>query len=107
MSVQGREWAVSMETGENLWSGLLEENSGCETPSITAHDGHVLVPVLYKEAGCGKLACVGVHDGNFLWDFEFDRPMWNVIRFLPARALFWFRQTMVMFTIWDLRMAQC
>lgn len=78
----GHVFAVSMETGEPLWSVAVSERFGSDTGSVSVHRG-VVVASTDGDGGIGNTHAnvvvrgINATDGATLWTFRPDMPVWN------------------------------
>mmetsp|Transcript_103513 Transcript_103513/g.322481 ORF Transcript_103513/g.322481 Transcript_103513/m.322481 type:complete len:471 (-) Transcript_103513:103-1515(-) len=89
ITMRGRAFAVSMETGEELWSTLVAKTgSDGNYGQVAAHDGVIITAaevsgrIKRKEPSCcgdmnHKVVGLSASDGRVLWRYTPDIPIWN------------------------------
>mmetsp|Transcript_29055 Transcript_29055/g.65625 ORF Transcript_29055/g.65625 Transcript_29055/m.65625 type:complete len:486 (-) Transcript_29055:49-1506(-) len=83
----GLVFALSMETGKELWLRKLESVIGSDTANVQAHGGIVIAGTgrcvhnsacdNNGNAGCQTLHGLNAIDGSSVWAFTPDVPVWN------------------------------
>eukprot|EP00930_Biecheleria_cincta_P097458 TRINITY_DN89171_c0_g1_i1.p1 TRINITY_DN89171_c0_g1~~TRINITY_DN89171_c0_g1_i1.p1 ORF type:complete len:499 (+),score=46.89 TRINITY_DN89171_c0_g1_i1:100-1497(+) len=90
-TLDGRMWAVSMETGKELWSKKICKEINQDNGFVSAHDGVVIAATDASDAtatGRPGLAnkvvrAVKAEDGSPLWAFKPEMPIWNFLALFP------------------------
>lgn len=90
-TLDGRMWAVSMDTGKELWSQKVCQEINKDNGFVSAHDGIVIASTDASDAtALGRpgpankvVRAVKAADGSPLWAFKPEMPIWNFLALFP------------------------
>jgi len=87
-TLDGRFWAVSMRTGEELWSRVVCEAINYDNGFVAAHGGVVVAASdatfkIDRESNT-VVRAVNATDGSPLWAYEPEAPLWNFLASFPG-----------------------
>lgn len=90
-TLDGRVWAISMDTGKELWSKKVCQEINQDNGFVSAHDGVVIAATDASDAAsAGRpgpankiVRAVKASDGSPLWTFEPEKPIWNFLALFP------------------------
>mmetsp|Transcript_91063 Transcript_91063/g.202165 ORF Transcript_91063/g.202165 Transcript_91063/m.202165 type:complete len:473 (-) Transcript_91063:32-1450(-) len=81
--------ALSMETGQELWSSKFTQITGPEISALAIEDNVIIAESLSKLTGGGKkLAGLDATDGHKLWEISPDNQLWNVMPMATGNGTF-------------------
>jgi len=80
-TLDGRIWAISMETGKPLWESRVCEHINNDNGFVTVADGVVLAAtdamMSVRGDANGVVRGVNATDGRSLWTYMPEKPVWN------------------------------
>lgn len=84
-SHQGFFYALDMKTGREIFHTKVATAICGDTGSVSVHDGVMLGGVDPLKGGemCGRIVAANATDGNVLWSFKPDNPVWNIMLQFP------------------------
>eukprot|EP00404_Azadinium_spinosum_P001222 CAMPEP_0180425230 /NCGR_PEP_ID=MMETSP1036_2-20121128/5155_1 /TAXON_ID=632150 /ORGANISM="Azadinium spinosum, Strain 3D9" /LENGTH=510 /DNA_ID=CAMNT_0022430711 /DNA_START=33 /DNA_END=1562 /DNA_ORIENTATION=+ len=80
-TVDGRVYSLDMETGKVNWLRQVAPSIGMDTGVVAVHAGVVVVETDASDGSCRSLYVRGLNvtNGNELWRFEPDNPLWDLM----------------------------
>jgi len=87
-TLDGRIWAISMDTGTKLWSKKVCDYINHDNGFVTAHEGAVVAAtdasLLNSRGANGVVRVVNATDGSPMWTYEPEKPIWNFMALFPG-----------------------
>lgn len=91
-SVDGHVWAVSMQTGKEIWKRKVSDRIGSDSHCMGVYNGVLVIPSDFDASCCGdfpyehnigsmRVRALSAATGEQLWEFSPDAGVWN---FFPA-----------------------
>eukprot|EP00747_Dinoflagellata_sp_TGD_P141042 gnl/TRDRNA2_/TRDRNA2_176078_c0_seq39.p1 gnl/TRDRNA2_/TRDRNA2_176078_c0~~gnl/TRDRNA2_/TRDRNA2_176078_c0_seq39.p1 ORF type:complete len:528 (-),score=36.30 gnl/TRDRNA2_/TRDRNA2_176078_c0_seq39:71-1654(-) len=88
-SMGGEVFALSLDTGNDLWSQKYGDSIGVDTSYVIAYNG-VVVTVMdcanILEGGNKRVLGLNAENGNQLWEFKPEKPVWNLMPMFPDNS---------------------
>eukprot|EP00747_Dinoflagellata_sp_TGD_P141014 gnl/TRDRNA2_/TRDRNA2_176078_c0_seq13.p1 gnl/TRDRNA2_/TRDRNA2_176078_c0~~gnl/TRDRNA2_/TRDRNA2_176078_c0_seq13.p1 ORF type:complete len:499 (-),score=42.05 gnl/TRDRNA2_/TRDRNA2_176078_c0_seq13:609-2105(-) len=84
-TIDGEVFALSLDTGKELWSKKHGQSIGSDTAYVEANNGVVVTGMDAAPEGAGNTRVLGLNaeTGERLWDFKPDMTVWNVMPMFP------------------------
>lgn len=87
-TLDGRMWAISMDTGEKLWMTKLCSEMNHDNGYVTAHEGVVIAATNSSSSNVrganGLVQAVNATDGSTMWTYKPQMPLWNFMASFPS-----------------------
>jgi outer membrane protein assembly factor BamB len=87
-TLDGRMWAISMETGEELWSRKVCDHINYDNGFVTASEGVMIgatdASMLNERGANGLVRAVNATDGSPLWTYKPNQHIWNFMASYPG-----------------------
>jgi len=81
-SVDGRFYALDMDTGKEIWVKRVAASCCCDTGHMAAYAGYVIVHTDATEGSCGRCQTVralNASDGSTIWTYKPDNAVWDLM----------------------------